>query len=101
MAQLGGKEVELNDEGYLVNADDWDEAVAKDMAKSLEIDLTDKHLEVVMWLREQHNDGVEMTIRKVARSGLVDIKGFYDLFPGGPLKNASKIAGLPRPTSCV
>jgi tRNA 2-thiouridine synthesizing protein E len=101
MATLGGKEVEVSDEGYLVNPGDWDEAVAKDLAKELNIELTDKHWEVVKWLRQQHESGAEMTIRKVGKSGLVDIKGFYELFPGGPLKNASKIAGLARPTSCV
>jgi len=101
MATLGGKEVEVNDEGYLVNPDDWDKAVAGDLAKEMNIELTDKHWAVIDYLRAQHDEGVEMTIRKVGKSGVVDIKGFYELFPGGPLKNASKIAGLSRPTSCV
>ena len=101
MVKLGGEEIEVNEEGYLVNPDDWNEAVAKDLAKQIDLELTDKHFEVLNWLREQNDKGVEMTIRKIGRSGLVDIKGFYDLFPGGPLKNASKIAGLGRPTSCV
>ncbi|MFK7844139.1 MAG: TusE/DsrC/DsvC family sulfur relay protein [Rhodothermales bacterium] len=29
------------------------------------------------------------------------IKEFYGLFPGGPLKKASRIAGIPKPASCV
>ncbi len=53
------------------------------------------------WLREQHYQGQEVNIRKVGKSGIVDIKQFYQLFPGGPLKNASKIAGLEKPTSCL
>lgn len=101
MAQLGGKEVEVDAEGYLANPDDWTEEVAKDLAKGLNIELTDDHWKVINFLREQHSQGVEMSIRKVGKSGLVDLKQFYQLFPGGPLKNASKIAGLSRPASCV
>jgi tRNA 2-thiouridine synthesizing protein E len=101
MANLGGKEVEVNEEGYLINPADWDKAVAGDLAKELNIEMTDAHWKVIDYLREQHGQGVEMSIRKVGKSGVVDIKGFYELFPGGPLKNASKVAGLSRPTSCV
>ena len=90
-----------NEEGFLTDASQWDEALAEEIAKELNIELTDKHWELVKYLREQHDAGVEMTLRKVAASGLVELKEFYQLFPGGPLKNASKIAGLPRPTSCV
>ena len=98
-----GKSVEVDGEGYLVSADDWSEEVAKEIAKELNIEMPDggKHWEVLRWLREQHEGGVEMSIRKVGGSGVVDIKEFYQLFPGGPLKHASKIAGLKRPTSCV
>ena len=92
---------EVNEEGYLLDASEWDKAFAESAAKDLGIKLGDKHWEIIDWLREQHDKGVEMSIRKVGKSGLVDIKEFYELFPGGPLKNASKIAGLQRPTSCV
>lgn len=101
MAQLGGKEIEVDSEGYLANPADWTEDVAKDLAKSLNIDLSDDHWKVINFLREQHDQGVEMSIRKVGKSGIVDLKKFYELFPGGPLKTASKIAGLSRPASCV
>lgn len=90
-----------NDEGFLTDAGQWSEDVAQEIAGELSIDLTDKHWEVINYLREQHEQGIEMSIRKLGKSGLVDIKELYQLFPGGPLKNASKIAGLPRPTSCV
>ncbi|MFZ4477791.1 MAG: TusE/DsrC/DsvC family sulfur relay protein [Saprospiraceae bacterium] len=32
---------------------------------------------------------------------MVDIKEFYALFPVAPLKTASKIAGIPKPASCI
>ncbi len=90
-----------NEEGYLTDASQWDKSLAEEIAKELNIKLTDDHWKVIEYLRQQHDEGVEMSIRKVGKSGVVDIKGLYTLFPGGPLKNASKIAGLPRPTSCM
>ncbi len=94
-------QVERNDEGFMTNAAEWSEDIAKTIAQELDIELSDKHWEVINFLRKQHESGVEMSIRKLGKSGIVDIKELYQLFPGGPLKNASKIAGLPRPTSCV
>ncbi len=95
------KDLTRNDEGYLENSSDWSENIAKELASELGIELNGKHWEILNYLREQHDNGVELSIRKVGKSGIVDIKEFYKLFPGGPLKNASKIAGLKRPTSCV
>ena len=94
-------DVQLNDEGYLVDPSDWSPALARDMAREMGIDLTDRHFEVLRYLREAHAEGTRLSIRRVGKSGIVDIKGFYDLFPGGPLKIASKLAGIPKPASCV
>ena len=103
MAQIkiAGLTVEVDDEGYLTNTVQWNEDVARELAKEEGIDLTDKHLELIRFLRENHEAGKELTIRKVGKSGIVDIKGFYQLFPKKPLKLASKIAGIPKPTSCI
>jgi tRNA 2-thiouridine synthesizing protein E len=90
-----------NDEGFLTDASAWTEDIARDIAKELNIELTPKHWEIITFLRAQHFAGVEMTIRKMASAGIVDLKTFYHTFPGGPLKNSSKIAGLPRPTTCL
>lgn len=96
-----GKTVEVTEEGYLTNPADWTEEMAKEMAKEAGIELTDKHFEVLNYLRKQFETGEALTIRKVGKSGIVDIKGLYQLFPGGPLKISSKLAGIPKPTSCV
>ncbi|MBG7611695.1 TusE/DsrC/DsvC family sulfur relay protein, partial [Polaribacter sp. BAL334] len=37
----------------------------------------------------------------IKNSGVIDIKEFYELFPGGPLKVSTKIAGVPKPKSCI
>jgi tRNA 2-thiouridine synthesizing protein E len=98
---LGGQQVDVDIEGYLTNPDVWNGEIAGDIASELNINLTQKHWDVLNWLRQQHYEGTEVNIRKVGKSGIVDIKEFYQLFPGGPLKNASKIAGLKKPTACL
>lgn len=93
--------VEVNAEGYLKNMDQWTPELAREMATAEGIELTDKHFEVLNWLRAKQKEGVALSIRKVGASGLVDIKQFYQLFPGGPLKISSKLAGIPKPVSCI
>ncbi len=98
---LVGKTVEVTDEGYLVNREDWTKEMAVEIAKEQGIELTDKHYEVLDYLRKESAAGTSLSIRKVGKSGIVDIKGLYQLFPGGPLKYSSKFAGIPKPASCV
>ena len=98
---INGVTVQLDDEGYLTDSSQWNEEIAKALAKEDGIDLTDKHLEVLKYLRDVYNKGEALTIRKVGKSGIVDIKEFYKLFPKGPLKLSSKFAGLAKPSSCV
>lgn len=98
---IAGIKVQVNDEGYLVDSGQWTKEIAVEIAKELNIELSDKHYQVINFLREQYQAGVPLTIRKVGKSGIVDIKEFYSLFPGGPLKFSSKIGGIPKPSSCV
>ncbi len=93
--------VEVNAEGYLKNMDQWTPELAREMAAAENIELSPKHFEVLEWLRAKQREGVALSIRKVGASGLVDIKTFYQLFPGGPLKISSKLAGIPKPVSCI
>ena len=93
--------VKVNSEGYLEDASQWTEDIARQIAGELDIELTDKHFEVLNFIRQKNESGEGLTIRKVGKSGIINIKEFYQLFPGGPLKYSSKIAGIPKPTSCV
>jgi len=95
------KTIEVTDEGYLVNPNDWSKEIAKEIATELNISLTEKHFEIINFLRDKTLKGESITIRTVGKSGIIDIKGFYELFTGAPLKLAMKIAGLSKPTSCV
>ncbi len=98
---FAGIAVDFNEEGYMTDSSQWNEDIARSIASEEGIELTDKHFEVLNYLRDKHAAGEPLTIRKVGNSGIVDIKGLYQLFPGGPLKKSSRIAGIPKPASCV
>ena len=98
---IAGLEVNVSEEGYLEDMSQWNEDIAKEIANEIGIELTDKHFEVINYLREKTAAKEALTIRQVGKSGIVDIKGLYKLFPKGPLKFSSKIAGIPKPTSCI
>ncbi|MEI8005263.1 MAG: TusE/DsrC/DsvC family sulfur relay protein [Bacteroidota bacterium] len=103
MAQkvFAGISVDVNDEGYMTDRTQWTKDIAREIAKEEGIELTDKHYPVIEFLRERHAKGESLTIRSVGTSGFIDIKGFYQLFPGAPMKKAAKISGIPKPASCV
>ncbi len=100
---LGGKQIEIDEDGFIQDPTQWDEAVAKDLAKTEAVDdLTENHWKVVNYLREyylQYN--MAPMIRKLCKQTGFKLKEIYDMFPSGPAKGACKIAGLPKPTGCV
>ncbi len=98
---LSGVTVKVNAEGYFEDLNQWTKEMAVEMAKEFNIELTEKHFEVIDYLRQKQKTGEQLSIRKVGNSGITDIKGLYTLFPGGPLKISSKLAGIPKPVSCV
>ena len=79
----------------------WDENVAKDIAKEEEIELTDAHTKVLEYLRNEQSQGNTISIRSIKKSGVVTIQDMYSLFPKAPIKQSTKIAGIPKPASCV
>jgi tRNA 2-thiouridine synthesizing protein E len=103
MAQktYAGVTVDVNDEGYFTDPSQWTKEVAQEIAKEEGVELTDKHYEMLEYLRNKQASGEQLTIRGINKSGIVDVKTFYQMFPGAPLKKSTKIAGIPKPTSCV
>jgi len=98
---IAGVQVNVSEDGYLEDMSQWNEDVAKGIAEEIGIELTDKHFEVLNYLREKTEAEESLTIRGVGKSGIVSVKDLYKLFPKGPLKFSSKIAGIPKPTSCI
>ena len=98
---VAGKSINLTDDGYLADLSQWDKEVALAIAKEEEVELTDAHFKVFEWIQNQFKTGEALSVRGIKGSGVVDIKEFYALFPGGPLKKATRIAGIPKPKSCI
>ena len=96
-----GVPVEVNEEGYFNDPSQWTKEIAKEIAKEEGLELTDQHYTVLELLRNKHIAGESLSIRGINKSGVVDVKTFYQLFPGAPLKKSTKIAGIPKPASCV
>lgn len=90
--------------GYLAELEPWTRDLAEQLAGEEEITLTDEHWDIVHFLREQYRENGPMTSgprllrlleeRYAAQGGG---KYLYQLFPKGPVSQASKIAGLPLP----
>lgn len=85
----------------MTDLNQWTKEIALEIAAQEGVTMTDKNWEVIAWIQDQYRKEVPLTIRKVGKSGITDIKEFYELFPNGPLKKASKIAGIPKPVSCI
>jgi TusE/DsrC/DsvC family sulfur relay protein len=94
-------EINVNEEGYLTDLSQWTKEIGTEIAKENEIEMTDKHWEVITWIQEMVQADKPLSIRGIKKSGVIDIKQFYALFPGGPLKVSTKIAGVPKPKSCI
>ena len=103
MAQktYAGVSVDVNDEGYFNDPSQWTKEIAAEIAKEEGVELTDKHYEMLEYLRNKQASGDNLSIRGINKSGIVDVKTFYQMFPGAPLKKSTKIAGIPKPSSCV
>jgi len=90
-------------DGFLVDAKQWDETLAEQIARENGIpELTPRHWLVVRFMRERYLDtGTAPTIRSLGKESGVPIKELYELFPKGPAKLAAKIGGIPKPHGCI
>ena len=88
--------------GYLANRDDWSEELAKELAAQMGIELEDEHWKVLKTARAIEADsGSSPGLRKISKRSEIPIKTIYKLFPDGPAKLIAKIAGIPKPKSCL
>lgn len=102
-ATLAGVQIEFDTDGHMNNIDQWNEDIAKELAKAEGIDnLTEDHWKVINFMRKEFKEkGDAPSIRKLTKESGVDTKTLYALFPKGPAKKAAKIAGLPKPKGCI
>jgi tRNA 2-thiouridine synthesizing protein E len=100
---VNGREIELDDDGFLVDFEGWTEDVAGILASNEGIkELTEKHWQVMKYLRDYYKEfQIAPMIRKLCKETGLSLKQIYELFPSGPARGACKIAGLPKPSGCV
>lgn len=99
---MNGRDVHVDDEGFLTEYDEWDEDLAKVLAANIGIDLSEAHWKVVRFLREDYaTHGETATTRRVQMAGGVPVKDQFALFPKKPGKKMAYVAGLPKPHGCV
>jgi len=100
--KVGERTILLDEDGFLDDANDWDEEVAYKLAETEEVELTEEHWEVINYLRDYYAEfKVAPMVRKLLKDTGKSNAEIYELFPSGPGKGACKIAGLMKPTGCV
>jgi len=97
--QIAGVTIDVNDEGYMTNHAQWNRDVAAALAKEEGIDLTEGHWKVLDFIDKDFKEKSAVPgMRRMNKVGGIETKELYSLFPNGPIK---KIAGYPKPVSCV
>lgn len=107
--ELNGEKFAVDAQGYLLNSADWSPALAEVMAVKENLTLTDAHWEVIYFVRDFYQEyktspAIRMLVKAMAQK-LGEDKGnsryLQRLFPDGPAKQATKLAGLPKPAKCL
>jgi TusE/DsrC/DsvC family sulfur relay protein len=100
---IAGKTVQVNDEGFMTNPSEWAKEIAVDLAKEEGIsELTPSHWKVIEFCRQDGAaSGKAPTLRRITTMAGVSTKEMFALFPKGPAKKVSRIAGLGKPEGCV
>ncbi|WP_394132972.1 TusE/DsrC/DsvC family sulfur relay protein [Shewanella maritima] len=107
--KFNGQQIETDHQGYLKHSSDWQEAMAPVIAATEDIELTDSHWEVIHFVRNFYlefntSPAIRVLVKAIGQKLGPDkgnSKYLYTLFPVGPAKQATKIAGLPKPAKCI
>ncbi len=109
MFEYQGKQIPTDAEGYLLNVDDWEEGMIDILARQEDIELTEDHLEIIHFVRNFYQEfktspAVRMLVKAVEKEHGPEkgnSKYLFKLFKKGPAKQATKLAGLPKPAKCL
>ena len=104
-----GREIATDAQGYLLNVQDWQESMIPLLAEQEDISLTEQHREVIRFVREFYlefntSPAIRMLVKAITQKYGEDrgnSRYLYRLFPKGPAKQATKLAGLPKPVRCI
>lgn len=109
MITINGREIGTDAEGYLADLDDWSEDVARHLSQRDNLPLTDRHWEIIEFIRSYYQEYrtapnlrvLQKLLKEEFGADRADKKYLFDLFPYGPAKQAARYAGMPKPTGCV
>jgi tRNA 2-thiouridine synthesizing protein E len=100
---IAGKEVQVNEEGFLTDPGEWNKDIAVEIAKEEGIaELTPEHWKIIEYCRQSAAaSGKAPTLRNITNNAGVSTKDLFALFPKGPAKKVARISGLGKPEGCV
>ena len=102
---VNGKQIEIDNEGFLLYPDQWNEEVAETIAKQLDLEMIDARWQIVTMIREHFEINQSVPEARIILRGLREKVGkenatrkyLYGLFPYGYGQQACKIAGMRKP----
>lgn len=109
MLVFNNQEIETDAQGYLLDSQQWSEALIPLLAQQEDIEITNEHLEIIRFVRNFYlefntSPAIRMLVKALSQQ-FGEEKGnsryLYRLFPKGPAKQATKLAGLPKPVKCI
>lgn len=104
-----GREYATDKHEYLANFAEWTPELAEHIAALEGIHLTPAHWEVVNFVRDFYHNydtspAMRVLVKAIGQALGADKANsiyLYQLFPKGPAKQATRIAGLPKPAKCI
>jgi tRNA 2-thiouridine synthesizing protein E len=97
-----GKTVELDAEGFFARSTDWNTDIAEAIAREAGIELTPSHWKAIEFVRRDYEQTNQTPgLRRITAQTGISMKDIYALFPKGPAKLIARIAGTPKPKSCL
>lgn len=109
MFDYNGKTIETDNQGYLLDYTQWEEGLITILAADEGIELTENHLEVIWFVRHFYEEfntspAIRMLVKAMEKEygpEKGNSKYLFKLFRKGPAKQATKLAGLPKPAKCL
>jgi len=104
-----GRNIKVHPSGNLADPSEWDESMAIFLAQKEGIELIDEHWKIIHYLRDFYfKYGITPMVnlltdylKEISHDRTVNIDHLYTLFPDGPARQGSRIAGLPMPQGCI
>jgi len=106
---VAGRDIALDQHGYLADLQLWSEPLALEFARLENIQMSPEHWEVIWFVRDFYQEfktspAIRVLVKAIAAklgSDKGSSKYLFMLFPEGPAKQATRIAGLPKPARCL